>query len=73
MPHFDGTITLGNALTIALILGGFIAQWVRFGAKLEKVEEWIKEHQKCGQKQDDILKELGEAIAFMRGALGIQK
>lgn len=73
---FDYTITLGNVLTVLSILGGLIGAWFRVQMRLKAVEqdsrthkEWIAAHQECNLRQIEILNEMREGLAFIKGQL----
>jgi hypothetical protein len=75
--QFDGTITLGNILTILAMAGGFTAWFFRTDAKiqrlhdaLEVVQRWIAAHEECSDKQEEILDDLRECVAYIKGQLG---
>lgn len=75
---FDPTINLGHLLTMLLIVIGFANQWFRIKAKLDehdkwlaRHDKWIDEHEKCSNKIEEFVRTLGEAVAFIRGALRV--
>lgn len=65
--HFDGTVTLGNLLTIAVMTIAAIAYWQRVELDLKAIKEWIKGHKECNQKQIDILHEVRGSLRYLKG------
>jgi hypothetical protein len=67
--HFDGTISLGNIVTIIsfLVIAGM--HWKTVTLTLKQHGEYIAEHKRCHQTQMQIVTELRTAIAFMKGRM----
>jgi hypothetical protein len=66
----DLTLTLKDV--IELVILGISLLYMVFGFKfrIEEIEKWIKMHQACADKQDAVVVELREAVAFLRGQHG---
>jgi hypothetical protein len=67
--QFDATVTLGNIVTIASFLVYAAVNWKAVTMKLKQHDEYIAEHKKCHQTQIQIVAELREALAFMKGRI----
>ncbi len=76
--HWDGTITLGNLLTIGVSALAVIRAWfvidaklsmmsAVMGARLANIEEWIKGHEECSHQQREILDEVRAGLSYLRG------
>lgn len=65
--HFDGTVTLGNVLTIAAMAIVAITYGIRVDLDLKSIKEWIKGHKECNDKQIAILTELRGDLRYLKG------
>lgn len=65
--HFNGEVTLGNVLTIAVLAIAAIAYWQRVEIDLKAIKEWIRGHKQCNQKQIDILNEVRGSLRYLKG------
>jgi hypothetical protein len=52
---FDGTVTLGNILSMVLIAAGIYAAFLNHGNKIDTITKWIEVHQKMADKRDELL------------------
>ncbi len=70
---FDPTISLGNLLTIAGVVGVAILGLLRLDFKVKQHEKWIQDHAECNRKQIEILAEVREDLSYIRGRIDKEK
>lgn len=64
---FDGTVSLGNILTMTTIIAAAIISWSRLSMKIEQHQQWIVDHEECSDNQRKILIEVRESLSYLRG------
>ncbi len=67
---FEPSISLGNIITVAVLVLGFVATFVRLGERLRTLELWKLEQAAITRQQVDILEEVRRSFAYLRGQLG---
>jgi hypothetical protein len=62
--HLIPDITVGNLITLLVIVIGFIVTWTRQDMRIRWLEDWAKKHQEWSEKEHEAFEEL--RIAFAR-------
>ena len=60
--HIGDTLTLGNVLTILVLVAGFVAHWAVTGRRLDELEKWKGEHVSTTEKSIDLGHQNAEAV-----------
>ncbi len=78
--HFDGTITLGNVLTIAAFAFAALLYGLRLDSRIKANEEandrydaWILAHEACNKMQISTLNKINESLSYLRGVSDAQR
>ena len=62
--HLIPDITIGNLVTLFVIVIGFIVTWVRQDMRIKWLEDWAEKHQEWTDREHKDFEEL--RIAFAR-------
>ncbi len=69
---YDPTITLGNLITLIVIVVGFVASYVRQDMRISWLERWAKDHQLWAEKKETEFIALKISVAQHRAASGLE-
>lgn len=71
--HFDGTVTLGNVLTIAAFALAALAFGLKVDFDIKNIRAWIRAHAECNTAQIAALNEIRSSLDYLRGVSDAQK
>lgn len=71
--RFDGTVTLGNVLTILAFAMTALAFGLRTDFNIKAIQKWIKAHAECNATQIAALNEIRTGLSYLRGIADAQK
>ncbi len=61
--QLDRTVTLGNLLTIVLIVGTMLLAWARIEAQVSQMQGWAVGHENVMAKQAEMLSQLQQTTS----------
>lgn len=65
MPPFevDWTISVGNVITLVLVVGAYLVARARTDWRVEAIEKWMSQHELLSQRHVDALGKVEKAVS----------